>query len=160
MFSIFKKKKKVVEIKFPVRGEAVNIAEVPDEVFATKMVGDGAGFIPMEGVVYSPVDGEIVQLFPSKHAVGIKTEDGLEILIHIGVDTVHMNGDGFEYLIKQNQSVKAGDKLMKFDIDLIKKRAKSIVSPMLFTNMEIIENIEFNYIIGKPEDVVMVVELK
>lgn len=160
MFGIFKKRKQEVVIKFPVKGEAVNIEQVPDEVFATKMVGDGVGLIPLEGVVYAPVDGEIVQLFKSKHAVGIRTDEGLEILIHVGVDTVHMNGEGFEYYVAENQRVKAGEKLMTFDIELIKKKAKSAMIPMLITNMDKVEGIEFKYIIGKKEDDVMVVEMK
>jgi sugar PTS system EIIA component len=160
MFNIFKSKNKPVEIKFSVKGKSLNIADVPDEVFATKMVGDGIAFEPKEGIIYSPVDGEILQTFRTKHAVGIKSKEGIEILIHIGIDTVHMNGEGFEYLIKENQMIKAGEKIMTFDIDLINKKAKSNLIPMLITNMEIVEDIQYRYLDGDMNDVAMTVKLK
>lgn len=160
MFNIFKNKKKQLLIKFPLVGKAIDIAEVPDEVFASKMVGDGVAFEPYEGTAYSPVDGKVVQLFPSKHAVGIRTPEGIEILIHVGIDTVHMNGEGFEYLVKEDQDVKAGDRLMNFNLELIKQKAKSILIPMLITNMDAVKNLECIYGDGNLSMDSMVVEVK
>lgn len=159
MFS-FMKSKESLEIKFPIKGEAVDLQRVPDEVFASKMVGDGAAVIPSEGIVYSPVDGEVVQLFPTRHAIGIRTENGLEILIHIGIDTVQLKGEGFAYLVEQNQMVKAGERLMEFDLKLVREKAKSVCTPVLITNMDMIKDIEFNYITGTINDTIMNVSLK
>lgn len=160
MFGIFKNKKKLVEIKFPVNGKCINIEEVPDEVFATKLVGDGVAFIPSEGFIYSPVDGEVVQLFPTKHAIAIRTIEGIELLIHIGIDTVHMNGEGFDYFVLENQRVKSGEKIMSFDLELVKNKAKSIISPMLITNMDLVSKIDFHYTEGQKGSTAMVIEIK
>jgi sugar PTS system EIIA component len=149
-----------MEIKFPMNGKCINIEEVPDKVFAMKMVGDGVAFIPYEGLIYSPVDGEIVQLFPTKHAIAIRTVEGIELLIHVGIDTVHMNGEGFEYFVLQNQNVKSGDKIMAFDIELVKDKATSTISPMLITNMDIVSKIDFQYEEGQRDSTAMIVELK
>lgn len=144
MFGLFKKKKKI-DIISPIVGKAVRITDVPDEVFASKMLGDGMAFEPSEGVLYSPVDGEIIQKFPTNHAVGIKTAEGLELLLHIGIDTVGMKGEGFESFVEIGDKVKAGQKLISFDIELIKEKAKSIITPMVITNMDIVEDFNFNY---------------
>jgi glucose-specific phosphotransferase system IIA component len=129
-------------IKAPVSGEVLNIEEVPDETFAQKFLGEGIAINPSEGVVYSPVDGKIAQLFKTNHAVGIVTDNGVEILIHIGIDTVQMNGKGFKAFAKQGDNVKIGDKLIEFDIDLIKKEAKSIITPVVITNSQEIKRID------------------
>lgn len=144
MLGFFKKKKSVI-INSPVNGTAVDITNVPDEVFATKMVGDGIAFEPSEGELYSPVDGEIVNLFPTKHALGIRTGEGLEILIHIGIDTVELKGEGFESYIRENQTVKAGEKIMCFNIDLIKRKSYSTLILVIITNMDMVESIQCSY---------------
>lgn len=159
MFELFKRKNKV-KFKSPVTGKAYEITDVSDEVFASKMVGDGIALEPYEGILYSPVDGEIVNVFPTKHAIGIKTMEGLEILIHIGIDTVEMKGEGFKSFVDENQSVKAGDKLMEFDIELIKERAKSAAIPMVITNMEMVDSIDFNYGDVSPGSTIMEVKIK
>lgn len=159
MFNFFKKKKSI-EFKSPITGKAIEISQVPDEVFASKMLGDGLAFEPSEGVLYSPVDGEIVQVFPTKHAVGIKTEDGIEILLHIGIDTVSMKGEGFENFVSQGERVKTGQKLVSFDLNLIKEKAKSTITPLIITNMDIIESIESNYGEVSKESVVLKITLK
>jgi len=147
MFNLFKKNKKHnnIEIKSPFKGKCFDIKEIPDEVFASKMMGDGTGFDSSDGILYSPVDGEIVQIFPTKHAVMIKSNDGLEILLHIGIDTVQMQGEGFEAFVKADDKVKTGDKLVTFNKELVKEKAKSDLSPMVITNMDVVENIDFNY---------------
>ncbi|AEM77990.1 PTS sugar transporter subunit IIA [Thermoanaerobacter wiegelii] len=139
MFNIFKKKK-YVDIYSPINGILLKIEDVPDPVFSQKMVGDGVALEPTEGIVYSPVNGTLVQLFPTKHALGIKTEEGLEILIHIGMDTVEMKGNGFESFALEGEKVKIGDKLLKFDMELVKKE-HPLTSPIIITNMDIVDKI-------------------
>nr|WP_273702717.1 PTS glucose transporter subunit IIA [Thermoanaerobacter sp. A7A] len=109
-------------------------------MFSQKMVGDGVALEPKEGIVYSPVNGTIIQLFPTKHALGIKTEEGLEVLIHIGMDTVEMKGNGFESFVSEGEKVKIGDKLLKFDMELVKKE-HPLTSPIIITNMDIVDKI-------------------
>jgi glucose PTS system EIICBA or EIICB component len=100
------------------------------------MMGDGFAVDPSEGVVVSPVDGEIINLFPTKHAIGIRTPNGREVLIHIGIDTVKLEGKGFESFVQEGDSVKAGQKLLEFDLDFVKENAPSLISPIVFTNLE------------------------
>ena len=111
-----KKSGAVRKLCSPFNGRAASITETPDEAFAEKMMGDGYVVFPSEGVVYAPEDCEISFVFPSKHALGLRTEDGLEYLLHIGVDTVKLEGKGFEVFVQENDKVKKGDKLMEFDI--------------------------------------------
>ncbi|ADH60281.1 PTS system, glucose subfamily, IIA subunit [Thermoanaerobacter mathranii subsp. mathranii str. A3] len=139
MFNIFKKKK-YVDIYSPINGILLKIEDVPDPVFSQKMVGDGVALEPTEGIVYSPVNGTIIQLFPTKHALGLKTEEGLELLIHIGMDTVEMKGNGFESFVSEGEKVKVGDKLIKFDMELVKKE-HPLTSPIIITNMDIVDKI-------------------
>ncbi len=101
---------------------------------------DGVALEPTEGIVYSPVNGTIIQLFPTKHALGLKTEEGLELLIHIGMDTVEMKGNGFESFVSEGEKVKVGDKLIKFDMELVKKE-HPLTSPIIITNMDIVDKI-------------------
>ncbi|MED4406743.1 PTS glucose transporter subunit IIA [Heyndrickxia coagulans] len=141
MFKLFSKKAVVEELVAPMSGKVVQIEDVPDEVFSRKMIGDGIAIEPDEGVVVSPVDGEIVQFFPTKHAVGLETKSGLEILIHIGMDTVALNGEGFEGFVQQGDRVKAGDKLVSFDLEQIRERAESIISPVVVTNFDAVDTL-------------------
>ncbi|AEH54609.1 PTS sugar transporter subunit IIA [Heyndrickxia coagulans] len=141
MFKLFSKKAAVEELVAPMSGKVVQIEDVPDEVFSRKMIGDGIAIEPDEGVVVSPVDGEVVQFFPTKHAVGLKTKSGLEILIHIGMETVALNGEGFEGFVQQGDRVKAGDKLVTFDLEQIRERAESIISPIVITNFDAVDTL-------------------
>ena len=120
----------------PMTGKLLPIEKVPDEVFSQKMMGDGFAVDPAEGVVVSPVDGEIINLFPTKHAIGIRTPNGRGVLIHIGIDTVKLEGKGFESFVQEGDSVKAGQKLLEFDLDFVKENAPSLISPIVFTNLE------------------------
>ncbi len=141
---IFKKEEQVssVVLKSFAKGKVVDLSEVPDPVFAQKMMGDGFAIIPSEGKVVSPVSGEIIQVFPTKHAIGIKTTEGLEILIHIGLETVNMQGEGFEALVSAGNVVSAGDVLVNFDLDLVTEKAKSTITPCIVTNMDVVESVE------------------
>lgn len=119
----------------PIEGEIIPITEVPDQVFSGKMMGDGFAIIPSEGTVVSPVDGEIVNVFPTKHAIGILSNGGKEILIHIGIDTVKLNGEGFEVLVSQGEKVTKGQQLVKIDLHFIRENAPSTITPVVFTNL-------------------------
>lgn len=119
----------------PLKGELKPITEVPDQVFAGKMMGDGFAIVPVEGTIVSPVNGKIVNLFPTKHAIGILSDTGREILIHVGIDTVNLKGQGFETLVAENDVVEQGQPLLKVDLDYIKEHATSIITPIVFTNL-------------------------
>lgn len=119
----------------PVNGEAADLSEVPDEAFAGRMMGDGAMVIPSDGEVRAPEDGEVCFVFDTKHAVGFETSSKLALLIHIGIDTVNLNGKGFEAFVKNGDQVKKGDLLLKLDLEYIKTHAPSLASPVLCTEL-------------------------
>lgn len=123
-------------ITIPIEGKILSITEVPDQVFSGKMMGDGFAIEPTEGTVVSPVNGEIVNVFPTKHAIGIQSEGGKEILIHFGIDTVKLNGEGFEALVSQGDKVTQGQPVLKVDIAFVKENAPSIITPIVFTNLQ------------------------
>ncbi|MGM9987748.1 MAG: PTS glucose transporter subunit IIA [Bacillaceae bacterium] len=118
----------------PITGEIKDITEVPDPVFAEKMMGDGFAILPVEGKVVSPVDGEIVQVFPTKHAVGLRSDKGLEVLIHFGLETVALKGEGFTAHVEEGQKVKAGDLMLSVDLDFLKAQGKQLITPVVMTN--------------------------
>ena len=119
----------------PLDGKLVPITEVPDQVFSERMMGDGFAIIPSEGIVVSPVDGEIISVFPTKHAISIKSDSGHEMIIHVGIDTVKLNGKGFEPKIADGEKIKKGQMLMTFDLKYIESNAKSTITPVVFTNL-------------------------
>ncbi|WP_047154932.1 glucose-specific PTS transporter subunit IIBC [Aneurinibacillus tyrosinisolvens] len=119
----------------PMTGDVVDIAEVPDQVFAGKMMGDGFAIQPAEGKVYSPVKGKVMTAFPTGHAVGLVSDTGLEILIHVGIDTVKLNGEGFKLLVKEGDNVEVGAPLLEADLSYIKEHAPSYITPVVFTNL-------------------------
>ncbi|NCU17506.1 glucose-specific PTS transporter subunit IIBC [Pallidibacillus pasinlerensis] len=119
----------------PIKGKLIPISEVPDQVFSQKMMGDGFAIEPEEGLVVAPADGKIIHVFPTKHAIGLMTEGGREILIHFGIDTVNLKGEGFEALVNEGEEVKAGQPLLRADLNFIKERVPSIITPIVFTNL-------------------------
>ena len=127
---------KTIVIASPVDGIAADITTAPDEGFAGKMMGDGAVIEPLNNMICAPVNGEVSFVFPTKHAIGLKSEDGIEMLLHIGIDTVKLNGEGFEVFVEEGAKIKKGDILMKIDLDYVKEHAPSIVSPILCTELE------------------------
>jgi glucose PTS system EIICBA or EIICB component len=135
------KNAQTAQIAVPIDGEVVSLDEVPDDVFSGKMLGDGFAVKPVPNEVYAPVSGEVAVLFPTKHAVVIKTDEGLEVLVHIGIDTVKLNGEGFTTHIEQGSVVSKGDLLVTFDKEIIEKRAKSTIIPVIITNMEVLKDI-------------------
>ena len=122
-------------IKSPMTGTVILLSEVPDEAFAGKMMGDGAAVIPDDEYVYAPADGTVTFVFPTKHAVGFRTDGGHEMLIHVGIDTVSISGDSFEAFVHDGDHVRTGDKLLKADIQKIKDKVPSLASPVLFTDL-------------------------
>ncbi len=120
----------------PLSGKVIDITQVPDQVFAGKMMGDGFAIRPVEGKVVSPVKGKIINAFPTKHALGILSDTGLEILIHVGIDTVNLKGQGFKLLIEENQRVEIGTPLLHVDLAYIEANAKSTITPVVFTNLK------------------------
>ncbi|WP_066496280.1 glucose-specific PTS transporter subunit IIBC [Abyssisolibacter fermentans] len=127
----------------PLNGKLLAIEDVPDEVFSQKMMGDGFAIEPTNGEVVSPVNGKITTLFPTKHAIGITAENGREVLIHFGIDTVKLKGEGFEVLVSQNDTVKAGQPILRVDLDKVNKQVSSIITPIIFTNLSENEKISF-----------------
>lgn len=118
----------------PMTGTVKDLSEVADEVFSSGMLGKGIAIEPTNGQVNSPVDGIITTVFPTKHAIGVTSDEGVEILIHIGMDTVEMNGEGFESFVKQNERVKKGDLMIRVDLDKIKAAGLSSITPVVVTN--------------------------
>ena len=124
-----------VTIYSPVTGTAADLSETPHEAFAGRMMGDGAMVIPAEGTVYAPEDGEVCFVFETKHAIGFQTAAGTAMLLHMGIDTVNLNGEGFDVLVKDGDQVKKGDALMKLDLEYLKAHAPSLASPVLCTEL-------------------------
>ena len=120
----------------PITGLAADLSTVPDEAFAGKMMGDGAAVTPEDPYVRAPEDGEVAFVFDTKHAIGFVMDSGVSILIHVGIDTVKLNGEGFEALVESGQTVKKGDPMLKLDIEYLKAHAPSLASPVLCTELE------------------------
>ncbi|AKO91749.1 PTS sugar transporter subunit IIA [Priestia filamentosa] len=131
---LFGKKTREENITAPLTGRIFSLENVPDPVFSQKMMGEGFAIEPTNGEVVAPIDGEIVQLFHTKHAIGLKTENGAEIIIHVGLETVAMEGDGFTAHVKEGSKVKKGDKLLTVDLEKVREKAKSTVTPVVVTN--------------------------
>lgn len=134
----FKKKGKIFAAQ---NGRAVALSEVPDQAFSEKMLGDGVAVIPSDDTVYSPVDGTVVDVTETLHAYCIETEDGLDILVHVGINTVELKGEGFKSLVKAGDKVKAGQPLAQADIKFIKEKGYELYTPVLITNMDAVKDI-------------------
>ena len=122
------------DIYAPGTGHIIPLSEVPDKVFSEKMMGDGIGFVPEKGEIVAPFDGTVKTIFPTKHAIGLESDTGIEVLIHIGIDTVKLNGEGFESLVDVNEPVTQGQPLMKINLAYLKEHAPSVVTPVIITN--------------------------
>jgi PTS system D-glucosamine-specific IIC component len=141
----FKKASSNDKIVAPMSGKLLDLSDVPDNVFASKMMGDGFAINPTDGLVVSPVDGVVESIFPTKHALTMTASNGRELLIHIGIDTMNLKGEGFELVAEAGQKVKKGDKLIKIDLYYIKANAKSTISPVIFTNLSEDEVVSLSY---------------
>ena len=131
-----KEVKETIIVSSPITGLAADLSTAPDEGFAGRMMGDGAVVTPENAQIVAPEDGEVVFVFDTKHAIGFLTDSGLSLLLHIGIDTVSLNGEGFQVFVENGQKVKKGEKLMEIDIDFLKAHAPSLCSPILCTELE------------------------
>lgn len=129
-------------IKSPLTGSVTSLADVDDEAFSSEVMGKGLAINPSQGEVFAPADGEVKMLFPTKHAIGLVTEKGISLLIHIGMDTVNLEGKYFTTYVSQGEKVKAGQKLISFDMDAIRKEGYSLLTPIVITNSEVYSSIK------------------
>lgn len=145
-----------IEIIAPLSGEIVNIEDVPDVVFAEKIVGDGIAIKPAGNKIVAPVDGTIGKIFETNHAFSIESDDGIELFVHFGIDTVELKGEGFKRIAEEGQSVKKGDLIIEFDLALLEEKAKSVLTPVVISNMdEIKELIKLSGSVTVGETVIM-----
>lgn len=121
-------------IKSPIKGEVVSLSEVKDGMFSEEILGKGVAIKPAEGIVVSPIAGIVTATFDTKHAIGLITDSGLELLIHVGIDTVQLDGEGYEYFVEKGQRVNIGDKLIEFDLEGITNKGYSMITPVVITN--------------------------
>ena len=135
---------KNVKVYAPITGKYIALSELPDEVFSQGFLGQGCGVEPEDNHVYAPIDGEIVQVAETKHAVGIQSPDGVEVLVHVGMDTVNMKGYGFDVKVSLGDKVKAGDLLMTFDADKIKEAGYPLTTAIVITNSDECTEIAFS----------------
>lgn len=140
MFRVLKKQKNFSLIA-PVTGETIKIDQVPDNVFAKKLLGDGIAINPKEGIIIAPCDGKIIQASPTRHAISIEAFGKIELLIHIGIDTVSLGGKGFKSFRKVGDHVKQGDKLLEIDLHYIREQGLVAISPIVITNMGVIKKL-------------------
>ena len=130
-----------LSVKSPANGNLVDLTEVPDPVFSERLVGDGVAIEPTSNVFFAPVAGVITTVFPTKHVIAITTSGGIELMVHVGIDTVNLNGAGFELFVSEGQKVKVGDKLLEVELDYLKSRVKSLISPIVIINLEKVKKI-------------------
>ena len=147
-------KRKVREIKAPVDGEIVALESVDDEVFSKKLVGDGVAIKPISNVFTAPISGKVSKIFATNHAYSIKSNKDLEVMVHIGLDTVALNGAGFERLVKEGDDVVCGDAIIKVDMNVL-QQAKDTITPIIISDSSDVRNIEKKLNIVKSGDVIM-----
>ncbi|MDG6894463.1 PTS glucose transporter subunit IIA [Volucribacter amazonae] len=131
-----------VEVFAPLSGEIVNIEDVPDVVFSEKIVGDGVAIRPTGNKIVAPVDGVIGKIFETNHAFSMESTDGIELFVHFGIDTVELKGEGFTRVAQEGQQVKRGETIIEFDLPLLESKAKSVLTPVVISNMDEISHIE------------------
>lgn len=132
----FLKKSTDLKIVSPVNGKCVDLSQVPDKMFSQQMLGNGIAFIYEDEYVCAPCDGIVTMIAKTKHAFGIKASNGAEVLTHIGLNTVSLNGEGFEILIQENQKIKAGDRVVKVNQELFKEKGLTLITPVIVTNTD------------------------
>lgn len=140
---VMRKEMLLVTFQSPVQGKMIPLSDVPDRIFAGKMVGGGVAFIPDRGELLSPVDGTIIHVYPTHHALGIETKEGVEVLLHIGINTSDLPGDWFDAQVQAGDVVTTGQLLIKFQLDQIKKHCTSLATPMVITNSKIVKSWSF-----------------
>ncbi len=132
MFGFFKKKQ--VEIVSPVDGSLVELEDINDQVFSKKLVGDGVAIVPSSRTITSPIDGVVTRIFPTKHAFMITSPSGIEVMVHVGLDTVDLNGEGFICLVKEGDTVSQACPILEVDFEFLKSKNKDIVTPIIVTS--------------------------
>lgn len=142
LFGSKEKKSVVVEIFAPISGEIVNIEDVPDVVFSEKIVGDGIAIRPTGDKIVAPVDGVVGKIFETNHAFSMESKEGVELFVHFGIDTVELKGEGFTRVAQEGQNVKRGETIIEFNLPLLESKAKSILTPIVISNMDEISSIE------------------
>jgi len=153
MFGFLKRKPRVIHA--PIDGQLIAIENVDDEVFSQKMAGDGVAINPIGDVFTSPIDGVITKIFSTNHAFSVKSKQDLEVLVHIGLETVALKGEGFERLAQEGDEVKAGDPIIKVDLVYVKAHAKDIITPILVTDESKFNEIDKNDNVVKSGDPIM-----
>ncbi len=133
---LFSRKKRAINLFAPVSGDLIAIEKVDDEVFSSKALGEGFAIKPTNGDVYSPIEGTVTSVFPTKHAISLKTKDKLEVLVHLGIDTVELNGKGFETFVQEGDTVTESTKLVNVDLDYLVKEKKASDVMVIFTNLD------------------------
>ncbi|HGO5815233.1 TPA: PTS glucose transporter subunit IIA [Mannheimia haemolytica] len=141
LFGSKQKESQEIKIYSPLTGEIVNIEDVPDVVFSEKIVGDGVAIRPSGDTIVAPVNGTIGKIFETNHAFSIESEEGVELFVHFGIDTVELKGEGFTRLAQEGQTVKVGEPIIKFDLALLEGKAKSVLTPIVISNMDEISNL-------------------
>jgi glucose-specific phosphotransferase system IIA component len=141
MINLFKRNKPI-DIISPMTGKIIPLEEVEDEGFSTKRLGEGIAIEITDGKVIAPFDGEITSTYKSNHCIAIRSEEGIELLIHIGLDTIKLKGEGFTQKVALMQKVKKGDTILEADLGLLKEKGKSLVSPVVIINMGRVETLE------------------
>lgn len=131
---------KEAELYNPVEGEVIQLEEVSDPVFSQKMMGDGFGVEPANGEIYSPIDGKVVSVFPTSHALGLELDNGIEVLVHIGVDTVELEGGPFDIHVSEGEKVTKDSHLATVDLAALEEAEKPDTVMVVFTNMDVVEN--------------------
>ena len=148
-------KRKVREVKAPVDGKIVALESVNDEVFSKKLVGDGVAIIPVSNIFTAPIDGIVTKIFSTNHAYSIKSTKDLEVMVHIGLDTVDLNGAGFERLVKEGDTVVSGDAIIRVDLDALREHEKDIITPIIISDESDVKSIEKKLNIVKSGDIIM-----
>lgn len=156
MFGFFKKSQ-TIDICAPIAGEVVDITAVPDDTFAQKMLGDGIAIKTQDNTLFAPCDGTIAVISETKHALVLKNGK-IEILIHVGLDTVDLNGEGFNVYVSLNDNVKQGDRLLTFDRELLLSKGKTLITPLVVLNMDQVKSMEKNF--GLVNDKVLIIGTK
>jgi PTS system D-glucosamine-specific IIA component/PTS system glucose-specific IIA component len=133
---------KETKLVAPVTGKTIDLSKVPDEVFSGKLVGDGIAVEPYDDIISAPADGKLILVFNTLHAFAITLDNGLQVLVHIGVDTVALKGEGFEQLTETGAKVKAGTPIIKINRDFILNKGFSLITPVLITNMELVKELK------------------
>ena len=148
-------KRKIRDVHAPVDGQIVSLDSVDDEVFSQKMVGDGVAILPISSLFTSPIDGTVSKIFPSNHAYSIKSDKDLEVMVHIGLETVALEGKGFTRIAQEGDSVKVGDVIIEADLAYIKAHAKDTITPIIILESSDVKEIDKNLSIVKKGDKIM-----